>query len=80
MAPQGRAHAVSHFDARHALRAETSLAVPVGWSMVHWDRHAGSPLQPPRQTSYAEQTGSAAHAVDSEQQLVSTHVAHALVP
>jgi hypothetical protein len=72
--------AVSHREARHALKAETSLAVPVGLSIVHCDRQAGSPSHRPRHAAYAAHTGSAAHVVDSAQQLVSTHEAQPFVP
>ena len=78
--PHVSAHAVSQLVARHALKAETSLAVPTGLSMVHCDRHFGSPLHLPKHDSYAEHTGSAAQAVDSAQQLVLTHEAHVFVP
>ena len=65
---------------RHALSSETTDVVPTGWSIVHCDRHAGSPLQPPRQLSYAAHEGSAAQTVDSAQQLVFAHDAHPVVP
>jgi hypothetical protein len=53
---------------------------PTGWSVLHWDRHAGSPLQPPRQSSYAAHEGSAVQVVDSLQQLVFAHDAQVFEP
>src|ERR1700677_887602 len=80
MAPQLRPHGASHFEARHALKDETPLEVPTRLSIVHRDRHARSPLHVPRQPSYAEHTGSAAHVAVSAEQLILTHEAHAVVP
>jgi hypothetical protein len=78
--PQVSPHAVSQFEARQTLSAETSLDVPTGLSPMHRERHPGSPLHLPRQVWYAAQAGSAAHVVDSAQQLAWRHEAHALVP
>ncbi len=79
--PHGRSHAASQLPARHALSAETSVAsVPTGWSIVHVDRQTGSPLQAPRQLSYALHVVSAAHAADSPLQWSFAQAAHVVVP
>jgi hypothetical protein len=80
IAPHGRSHALSHCAARHALRAETDVAMPTGFAMPHWDRHVESPVQAPRQFSYVEHAGLAAHAVDSAQQWLLAHEAHVGMP
>jgi hypothetical protein len=51
--PQERPHAVSQVDERHALSADTgaALAAGTGWSIVQFDRQAGSPLHAPKQLS-----------------------------
>jgi hypothetical protein len=52
-APHVRPHRVSQLEARHALSLETIAALSAGTerSIVHLDRHAGSPLQAPMQLS-----------------------------
>lgn len=79
-APQRSAQALAHFETRHALSAETSLEIPTGLSIVHCDRHVGSPSQRPRQVSYGSHTALAAQAVDCGQQFVAAHEAQAPSP
>ena len=47
---------------------------------MHFERHAGSPLQAPRQLSYVEHVASAAHADDSAQQFALAQAAQVVVP
>jgi hypothetical protein len=76
-----RPHSLSHFPATHAVRGAYALEAPGGWSSRHCDRHCQSPvLQPPRHWKWAAHVGSPPHAVDSAQQLVAAHAAHAVVP
>ena len=77
--PHVRSHSVAHWLAMQALNALTSAPV-AGWSMMHFDQQAGSPLHGPKHSWYAAHDGSDAQEFDSAQQLVWTHAAHAAIP
>jgi hypothetical protein len=77
--PHVRSHADSHWLAMQTLNALTSAPV-AGWSMMHCDQQAGSPLHGPKHSWYAAHDGSPAQAFDSAQQFEWTHAAHAGVP
>jgi hypothetical protein len=65
----------------HVVKEGNSTAEPKGESIPQCARHCQLPrLHSPRHWKYAAHGTSAAHAVDSAQQLVLTHEAHTLVP